>query len=103
MELSFTFSSCARVTHSAGAVAGIVAGTVMSLISSDPIGLLVLSAIINGIAAGPFLVVMMLIARDRRIMREYTNGRLAATLGWTTTVLTCAAGAYGIWYTVTGH
>lgn len=82
--------------------AGIVGGTLMSVLSSDPIGLLVLSAILNGIAAGPFLVVMMLISRDRRIMREYANGRLAAGLGWTTTVLMCAAGAYGIWYTVTG-
>ena len=83
-------------------VAGVLAGTAMSLFSSNPIGLLVLSAILNGIAAGPFLVVMMLIARDRRIMRQYVNGRLAATLGWTTTVVMCVAGAYGIWYTLAG-
>lgn len=83
-------------------VAGIVAGTVMSVLSSDPIGLLVLSAILNGIAAGPFLVVMMLISRDRTIMHRYVNGRLAAVLGWTSTVLMCVAGAYGVWFTVTG-
>ena len=83
-------------------VVGILAGTTMSLLSSNPIGLLVLSAILNGIAAGPFLVVMMLVARDRRIMRQYVNGRLAATLGWTTTVVMCVAGAYGIWYTLAG-
>jgi Mn2+/Fe2+ NRAMP family transporter len=83
-------------------VLGILAGTAMSLLSSNPIGLLVLSAILNGIAAGPFLVVVMLISRDRRIMRRYVNGRLAATLGWATTVLMCVAGAYGVWYAVTG-
>lgn len=83
-------------------VAGILAGVAMSLLSSNPIGLLVLSAILNGIAAGPFLLVMMLISRDRRIMREYANGRLAASLGWATTGLMCLAGAYGIWYTVSG-
>ncbi len=57
---------------------------------------------VNGIAAGPFLIVMMLISRDRKIMGAYRNGRLAATLGWTTTAIMCLAGAYGIWDTLTG-
>ncbi|TIH36176.1 Nramp family divalent metal transporter [Subtercola vilae] len=82
---------------------GIVAGTILSVISSDPIGLLVLSAIVNGIAAGPFLIVMMLIARDRKIMGKYRNGKLAATLGWATTGIMCIAGAYGLWYTLTSN
>ncbi|MDH2443448.1 Nramp family divalent metal transporter [Amnibacterium sp. CER49] len=81
---------------------GLIAGTVLSVIGTDPIGLLVLSAIVNGIAAGPFLIVMMLISRDRAIMGRYRNGRLAAAVGWTTTVIMCAAGGYGIWYTITG-
>ncbi|MBW4033257.1 MAG: Nramp family divalent metal transporter [Acidobacteria bacterium] len=82
--------------------AGIVVGTILSVISTDPIGLLVLSAIVNGIAAGPFLVVIMLIARDRKIMGKYRNGRLSATLGWATTAIMCAAGAYGVWFTIIG-
>ena len=81
---------------------GLAAGTVLSLVDTDPIGLLVLSAVVNGIAAGPFLLVMMLISRDRTIMGRYRNGRLAAAVGWTTTAIMCAAGAYGIWFTVTG-
>jgi Mn2+/Fe2+ NRAMP family transporter len=81
---------------------GIVAGTVLAVVSTDPIGLLVLSAIVNGIAAGPFLIVMMLISRDRKIMGVHRNGRLAATMGWITTVVMCVAGAYGIWFTITG-
>ena len=81
---------------------GIIAGTVLAVVSTDPIGLLILSAIVNGIAAGPFLVVIMLISRDRKIMGEYRNGKLAATMGWLTTVIMCIAGAYGIWYTIAG-
>ncbi len=81
---------------------GIVAGTVLALTHVNAIQLLVLSAIVNGIAAGPFLVVTMLIARDRTIMGEYRNGRLAGTLGWIATVVMCVAGAYGLWFTVTG-
>jgi NRAMP (natural resistance-associated macrophage protein)-like metal ion transporter len=81
---------------------GMVVGTVLAVFSTDPIGLLVLSAIVNGIAAGPFLIVMMLIARNKRIMGAYRNGRLATVAGWVTTAIMCVAGAYGIWFTVTG-
>jgi Mn2+/Fe2+ NRAMP family transporter len=82
--------------------AGMVIGTVLAIVSTDPIGLLVLSAVVNGIAAGPFLIVMMLISRNRRIMGEHRNGKLSATIGWITTVIMCAAGAYGIWFTIAG-
>jgi NRAMP (natural resistance-associated macrophage protein)-like metal ion transporter len=61
---------------------GTVGGTVLSLLSSNPIHLLVLVAILNGIAAAPFLLVVMLIARDRAIMGEYHNGKVASILGW---------------------
>lgn len=81
---------------------GLVAGTILSVIESSPIQLLVLSAIVNGIAAGPFLIVMMLISRDRAIMGRYRNGRLAATLGWAATGIMCVAGAYGLWFTLSG-
>jgi NRAMP (natural resistance-associated macrophage protein)-like metal ion transporter len=81
---------------------GIVAGTALALTNVNAIDLLVLSAIVNGIAAGPFLIVAMLIARDRQIMGEYRNGKLAGALGWIATAIMCAAGAYGVWYTITG-
>ena len=83
-------------------VAGIVLGTLLSEASSNPIQLLVLSATVNGIAAGPFLIIVMLIARDRSIMQEYVNGRLANVMGWLVTLVMCVAGAFGVWYTITG-
>ncbi|HET6826859.1 MAG TPA: Nramp family divalent metal transporter [Amnibacterium sp.] len=82
--------------------AGIVAGSILSVFVAHPIQLLVLSAIVNGIAAGPFLLIMMLIARDRGIMHEYRNGRLAQTLGWVATVVMCVGGAYGVWFSIRG-
>jgi Mn2+/Fe2+ NRAMP family transporter len=84
-------------------LAGIVLGTVLSIVSSNPIQLLVLSAIVNGIAAGPFLIIVMLISRDRAIMGTYVNRALANTMGWIVTVVMCVAGAYGIWYTLFGQ
>jgi NRAMP (natural resistance-associated macrophage protein)-like metal ion transporter len=63
--------------------AGTLGGTLLSLTSTNPIQLLVIVAIINGIAAAPFLLLVMLIAADRTLMGAYRNGKLAATVGWT--------------------
>jgi NRAMP (natural resistance-associated macrophage protein)-like metal ion transporter len=70
---------------------GTVGGTILSLLSSNPIHLLVLVAVINGIAAAPFLFVVMLIARDRAVMGDYRNGKVAGTLGWLAFALMAAA------------
>jgi Mn2+/Fe2+ NRAMP family transporter len=61
---------------------GTVGGTVLSLVSSNPIQLLVIVAVINGIAAAPILLLVMFIAADPHIMGEYRNGKAAAVLGW---------------------
>ena len=81
---------------------GTLGGVLISFFSSDPIGLLIFSAIINGVAAAPFLIVTMLISRDKEIMGEYRNGRLAATLGWSTTAIMVVAGGIGLYTTITG-
>jgi Mn2+/Fe2+ NRAMP family transporter len=76
-------------------LAGTLSGTALSMLHVNPIRLLVFSAAINGVAAAPFLILVMLISRDRAIMGRYRNGRLASTLGWfTTAVMTVAAIAY---------
>ncbi len=82
--------------------AGMVAGTVLAVVSQNPIQVLVLSAIVNGIAAGPFLVIMMVISRDRGIMGCYRNGRLAQTMGWIAAIVMCVAGVYGTWFAIWG-
>jgi NRAMP (natural resistance-associated macrophage protein)-like metal ion transporter len=82
---------------------GIILGTVLSIVSANPIQLLVLSAVVNGIAAGPFLLIVMLIARDKAIMGSHVNGSLANVMGWIVTAVMCIAGAYGIWYTLFGQ
>ncbi len=82
---------------------GLTVAVALSVIGVDPIGLLVLSAIINGIAAGPFIIVLMLITGDRRLMGEHRNGWAARVLGWGTAVIMCAAGAFGIISLVLGR
>jgi Mn2+/Fe2+ NRAMP family transporter len=70
---------------------GTLGGAALSLLGVNPIRLLVFVAVLNGVAAAPFLVLVMLISNDKKIMGEYTNGKLARVLGWATTALMTAS------------
>jgi Mn2+/Fe2+ NRAMP family transporter len=70
---------------------GTVGGMALSLLSVNPITLLVFVAVVNGVAAAPFIIVTMLVSSNRAIMAEYVNGRAAKILGWTTALLMAAA------------
>ncbi len=82
--------------------AGTVGGTLLSLLRLNPIHLLVVVALINGLVASPFLVVVLMIANEPSIMGQRGNGRLANVLCWTAAglmalaaVLLVATGAGG--------
>lgn len=81
---------------------GLVLAIVLALLDVNAMDLLVISAVVNGIAAGPFLIVLMLVTDDRRIMGRYRNGRLARVLGWLTAGIMCIAGGYGCYYVLFG-
>ncbi len=70
---------------------GTLGGTILTLTHVDPVQLLVISAYLNGVAAAPFLLMVMLISNNHSIMGEHRNGRLAAAIGWTTFALMAAA------------
>lgn len=71
--------------------AGLLAGAGLSLLHVNPIRLLVVVAVVNGVVAAPLLVVVMRLAGDRSIMGDYVNGRLARVVGWGTAALMTAA------------
>ena len=78
-------------------IAGTVAGTAFSAAGIDPIELLVLVAVINGVAAAPFLLIVMMVSRSRAIMGDQTNRWLSNLLGWMTfAVMAGAAIALGV-------
>lgn len=72
-------------------VVGMLGGMTLSLLSVNPIKLLILVAVVNGIAAAPFLAVTMLVSSDRSIMGEHVNGKVALFLGWLTALLMAIA------------
>ncbi|HEY8657227.1 MAG TPA: divalent metal cation transporter [Candidatus Limnocylindria bacterium] len=61
-------------------------GMAMNFIGIDPIAALFYTAMLNGIIAPPLLVLVMLVARDRRVMGDQTIGPLLTTLGWIATI-----------------
>jgi len=71
---------------------GTLGGTALSVLNVNPIKLLILVAVINGVAAAPFLVVVMWVSSSRQIMGDYVNGNAAKILGWlTATIMAIAA------------
>jgi NRAMP (natural resistance-associated macrophage protein)-like metal ion transporter len=78
---------------------GTIGGAILSLVGVNPIALLVVVALVNGLTAAPFLILVMLIADDRGLMGSYANGRLAKTLGWTTVALMALA-AFALLFTL---
>jgi NRAMP (natural resistance-associated macrophage protein)-like metal ion transporter len=74
----------------AGALVG---GIVLNLIEKNPVRVLFLSAVVNGLLAPPLMVLIMLVANNRTIMGEHTNGFWLNALGWTATATMILAAA----------
>ena len=71
---------------------GTLGGSLLSLARINPIDTLIVVALLNGIAAAPFLIVVMVIADDTTIMGDHANHTPAKILGWATaTIMTIAA------------
>ncbi|MDE3192995.1 MAG: divalent metal cation transporter [Chloroflexota bacterium] len=61
-------------------------GAGMSFLDIDPIGALFWTAVLNGVVAPPLLVLVMLAARNGKVMGGQKIGRLLSVLGWLATV-----------------
>jgi Mn2+/Fe2+ NRAMP family transporter len=63
----------------------------INFIGINPITALYWTAVLNGLLAPPLLVLIMLMANNRAVMGDRTNGRGLNILGWVTTVAMIAA------------
>jgi NRAMP (natural resistance-associated macrophage protein)-like metal ion transporter len=66
---------------------GTIGGTALSLLHVNPIKLLIFVAVLNGVIAAPFLIVVMKVSSTKRLMGDYVNGKAAKILGWSTAAL----------------
>lgn len=65
----------------------------------DPIKALFWAAVINGVLAGPVMIVIMLMATNPRLMGEFTISRRLRITGWlaTAVMLVAAGGLFATW------
>jgi Mn2+/Fe2+ NRAMP family transporter len=72
--------------------AAVVGGVLLDALRLDPIRLLFLAALVNGLLAPPLLVLVMLVGNSRRIMGSRVNGFWLNLLGWAAVAVMTAAG-----------
>ena len=80
----------ARPFYGVVAVATIV-GLVIPFSGVKPIDALFFTSVLNGIVAPPLLVVIMLAARNKKVMGRQTIGPVLTSLGWIVTLAMFAA------------
>jgi Mn2+/Fe2+ NRAMP family transporter len=67
--------------------AATVIGIVLNFLHLDPIKALFWTAVINGVVAPPLLVLIVLLASDRKVMTNRASGTASRVLTWTATAL----------------
>jgi NRAMP (natural resistance-associated macrophage protein)-like metal ion transporter len=79
--------------------AGMIVGILMNLVHVDPIKALFWSAVLNGLAAVPILIVVTIVANRKSVMGEWTNTRLANGWAFLTIALMIGAaiGMFAFW------
>lgn len=78
-------------------IISMLVGLGLNFIGLNPIKALIYSAVLNGVVAPIILVLILLIAGNTRIMGEWTNGKVSATLGWLLTLLMGVSGVAAIY------
>ncbi|PZS02674.1 MAG: iron transporter [Candidatus Chloroheliales bacterium] len=71
--------------------AATIIGMLINFIGINPIDALFWTAVINGFLAPPLLVVIMLVANNKKVMGKRVNGNGSNILGWITTAVMFAA------------
>ncbi|MHB1864969.1 MAG: Nramp family divalent metal transporter [Candidatus Saccharimonadales bacterium] len=68
-------------------------GLGLNFVGLNPIKALIYSAVLNGVVAPIILILILLLARNKKVMGQWRNGKLSASLGW---ILTCLMALSGI-------
>lgn len=71
--------------------ASTIVGVLIDFAGINPISALFWTAVINGVVAPPLLVVVMLVANNKRVMGERTHGAFTNILGWLAAAVMFAA------------
>jgi NRAMP (natural resistance-associated macrophage protein)-like metal ion transporter len=80
----------ARAFYSIVVLAGL-AGVILNFTPMNPIKALYWSAVINGVVSAPVMVILMLMARNPKVMGQFTTGRRVTIIGWIATAVMIAS------------
>ena len=72
-------------------VLGTILGVVLTVVAVNPMKALYWSAVLNGVIAIPLMVIIMLLASNKSLMKKFVASRRVRWLGWTATVIMFAA------------
>jgi len=68
-------------------IAATLIGIIINFLPIKPFAMLYYTAIINGIAAPPLMVLVMLTANNKKIMGKYSNSVFSNIMGWIITII----------------
>ena len=77
-------------------IVSVLLGLAANFIHLDPIRALIYAAVANGVIAPIILFFVVRLSGNRQVMREHTNGPLAAFMGWATIVVMTISGVAAI-------
>lgn len=81
-------------------IAGItLAGMLLIFIGVNPIQALYWAAVVNGIVAVPIMLIMMLMASNKKVMGQFTLKPITKIIGWASTIIMLGA-ATGLFLTL---
>jgi Mn2+/Fe2+ NRAMP family transporter len=83
-------------------IISMVVGLGLNFVGLNPIKALIYSAVLNGAVAPVIIVLILLIARNKKIMGEWKNGKASAGLGWALAVMMAVAGIAAIYSLIPG-
>jgi NRAMP (natural resistance-associated macrophage protein)-like metal ion transporter len=72
-------------------------GILINFLGISPMTALVWTAVVNGLLAPPLLIVVMLIANNRKILGNKVNGFIANLAGWAATTMMLVAAVALLW------
>ena len=78
-------------------IVSMLVGLSLNFIGLNPIKALIYAAVLNGVVAPVILVLILLIARNKKIMGDWRNGKWSAGFGWVLTALMGIAGVAAIY------
>ena len=80
----------------------LISGLLMNEIGISPVKALIYSAILYGLTAPVLIAIIMHIANNKKVMGEYTNGRLSNIFGFATLLLMTTAAVAMIYLQLAG-